>query len=102
VLLDEPGDLARAGQHRLDVQAGQRLQFVQGVNVERVAGGDDERAVVRATAASGRGGAPAAVGMAVLVSTSGIPRWSALDRSTSFSSPNSSASPCGEKQKRHG
>ena len=45
-VLDEPGDLARAGQHRLDVQAGERLQLVEGVDVERVAGGDDERAVV--------------------------------------------------------
>ena len=56
VRLDEPGDLARAGQHRLDVQAGQRLQFVEGVDVEGVAGGDDEGAVVAATAASGCGG----------------------------------------------
>ena len=46
VLLDEPGDLPRRGQHRHDVQAGERLEFVQGVGVERVAGGDDQGAVV--------------------------------------------------------
>ena len=46
VRLDEPGDLARTGQHRLDLQAGEHLQFVEGVDVVRVAGGDDEGAVV--------------------------------------------------------
>ena len=46
VLLDEPGDLAVRGQHRHDVQAGERLQLVEGVHVERVAGGDDEGAAV--------------------------------------------------------
>ena len=35
--------LASTGMH---VQAGQRVQFVEGVDVERVAGGDDQRAVV--------------------------------------------------------
>ena len=44
--LDEAGDLARTGQHRLDVQAGQRLQFVEGVDVERIAGGHDQGAVL--------------------------------------------------------
>ena len=44
--LDEPGDLAGRGEHRHDVQAGERLQLVEGVGVERVAGGDDERPVV--------------------------------------------------------
>ena len=46
VRLDEPGDLARAGQHRLDRQAGQRLQFVERIDVERIAGGDDQGAVL--------------------------------------------------------
>ena len=44
--LDEPGDLARTGQHRPDAQAGQRLQFVQGVHVEGIAGGHDQGAVL--------------------------------------------------------
>ena len=44
--LDEARDLARAGEDRLDVQAGEGLQLVEGVNVEGVAGGDDEGAVV--------------------------------------------------------
>ena len=35
-----------AGQHRLNLQAGQHLQFVEGVDVERIAGGHDEGAVV--------------------------------------------------------
>ena len=39
--LDEPADFARAGQHRLNVQAGERLQFVERVDIERIAGGDD-------------------------------------------------------------
>ena len=46
VRLDEPGDLARTGQHRLDLQAGQRLQLVEGVDVEGIAGGDDQGAVL--------------------------------------------------------
>ena len=46
VLLDEPGDLAGRGQYGHHVQAGERLEFVQRVRVERVAGGDDEGAVV--------------------------------------------------------
>ena len=45
VRLDEAGDLARAGQHRLNLQAGQHLQFVERVDVVGIAGGDDERAV---------------------------------------------------------
>ena len=49
--LDEPGDLARAGQDRLNVQAGEHVQFVEGVDVEGIAGRDDQGAVVAARAA---------------------------------------------------
>ncbi len=86
VRLDEPGDFARAGQHRLDVQAGQRLQFVEGVDVERVAGGDDERAVLARRAASGSGGGRASAASAASTAGSIL----VCDRSTS-SMPNSSA-----------
>jgi len=44
--LDEADDLARAGQHRLHQKAREGLQLVEGVDVERVAGGDDEGAVL--------------------------------------------------------
>jgi hypothetical protein len=46
VLLDETGDLPRRSQHRHHVQAGERLQFIEGVSVEGVSSGDDQRAVV--------------------------------------------------------
>ena len=44
--LDEPGDFAGAAEHGPDFQARERLEFVEGVRVVRVAGRDDERAVV--------------------------------------------------------
>src|SRR5262245_22800178 len=44
--LDEPGDLARAGQYRLHAQAGQRLQFIERIDIERISGRHDDRAVL--------------------------------------------------------
>src|SRR5262249_9249241 len=38
--------MRRAISHRLHLEAGERLQLVEGVDVERVAGGDDESAVL--------------------------------------------------------
>ena len=46
--LDLLGDLVAAGQHRHDGQPGGHAQFVQGIQVERIAGGDDQTAVVAA------------------------------------------------------
>ena len=57
--LDLPGDLLALGQHRLDREAGRGAQLIERVEVERVAGGDAERAVLplAAETASGDGSA---------------------------------------------
>ena len=44
--LDLPGDLLALGEHRLDREAGRRAELVERVEVERVARGDTERAVL--------------------------------------------------------
>ena len=59
VVLDEPGDLARAAEDRLNLQPGERLQFVERVDVVRVRRGDDERAVVARRPAGAPCGGPA-------------------------------------------
>src|SRR5206468_10890951 len=46
VVLDEPLNLTRAGQHRMDAHPRQRLQLVERIDVVRIAGGHRERAVV--------------------------------------------------------
>ncbi len=46
VVLDQPGDFAGAAQYRLDLQTGQRLQFVERIHVVGVRRRDHERAVV--------------------------------------------------------
>ena len=48
VLLDQLGDLVAGGQHRHDRQAGGGADFVERVEIERVAGGDDQLAVIAA------------------------------------------------------
>ena len=48
VVLDSLGDLFAAGKHRHDVQSGSSAQFVQGVQVEGIARGDDDRTILTA------------------------------------------------------
>ena len=45
VRLDALGDFLAAGQHGHDRQAGGHAQLVQRIEIERIAGGDDQRAV---------------------------------------------------------
>ena len=84
--LDEPLDFARAGQHRMDVQTRQRLQFVERINVVGIARWPPSACRCCGTAASATCGGPACIGMAFMVSGSTF----TLVRSTS-SMPNSSA-----------
>ena len=44
--LDLPGDLLALGQHRLDREAGRGAQLIERVEIERVARGDAQRAVL--------------------------------------------------------
>ncbi len=57
--LDLPGDLLALGQHGLDREAGRGAQLIERVEVERVAGGDAQRAVLPLAAGTANGGGSA-------------------------------------------
>ena len=73
--LDLPGDLLALRQHGLDRETGRGAQLVERVEVERVAGGDPQRAVLRARAGTASGGG----------SASAESRAAATDRSSACS-----------------